>query len=101
MLQVCKSADGKYLSDDALETLDKTIKEEARKHLKSYPIILRSGNQFQYIEKLDDLMDKKYDDFKNIIKKQNRDYILKKAVPLVGVGVGTVAFGALALMKPR
>lgn len=99
MFQVCKSADGKYMSDAGLEELDRKKKEVARDHLKAYPRMLRSENQIQCLQKLDDLMDIKYNDFKEIIKTQNKDFMIKRAVQIAGVGVGAIGVVALSVMK--
>lgn len=61
--------------------------------------MLRSDNQIQCLQKLDDLMDIKYNDFKEIIKTQNKDFMIKRAVQIAGVGVGAVGVVALSVMK--
>lgn len=99
MTEVCKSADGKYMSDAGLEELNGKKKEVARDHLKAYPRMLRSENQIQCLQKLDDLMDIKYNDFKEIIKTQNKDFMIKRAVQIAGVGVGAIGVVALSVMK--
>lgn len=99
MTEVCESADGKYMSDAGLKELDGEKKEVARDHLKAYPRMLISDNQIQCLQKLDDLMDIKYNDFKEIIKTQNKDFMIKRAVQIAGVGVGAVGVVALSVMK--
>lgn len=99
MFQFCKSANGEYISEDGLRKVDKEIKYEAIKRLESYPRMLRMKNQSQCVKKLSDLMDMKYNDFKKIIEKQNRAFLLKKVVPAVGIGIGGVALCALGVKK--
>lgn len=99
MTEFCKSANGEYISEDGLRKVDKEIKYEAIKRLESYPRMLRMKNQSQCVKKLSDLMDMKYNDFKKIIEKQNRAFLLKKVVPAVGIGIGGVALCALGVKK--
>lgn len=99
MTKFCKSAKGEYISEDGLRENDKEIRDEAIEQLKLYPRMQTMKNLSRCEKKLSNSMDTKYDGFKKIIDKQNRDYVLTKiVVPAAGI-VGGVALGAFGLKK--
>lgn len=89
--------------EHTLKSHDDRIKKRAREHLQSYRRMKRAENQSECLEKLNDLMKRKYVDFKETIQKQNEDFFLKKVVPIIttiGIGIaGGVAWIAFSVKK--
>lgn len=89
--------------EHSLKSHDDRIKKKAREHLQSYPRMQRAENQSECLETLNDLMKKKYVDFKETIQKQNENFLLKRVAPFIatiGIGIaGGVALVAFNLKK--
>lgn len=75
------------MHDSQLESRDKEIREKARTALESYPRMQKSENRDECLKKLNNLMDGKYGDFKETIKKQNKNYVLDKFLQCAVVAV--------------
>lgn len=91
------------MSVDDLKQFEEKIKKEAVEELKLYPNyrMQSSENQSECLKKLNDLMNMKYNDFKETIKKQNRDFMLKKVLPTIALGIGGATLLALSVTKPK
>lgn len=75
------------MPESQFESGDKEIRQKARTALESYPRMQKSENQDECLKKLNDLMDGKYGDFKETIKKQNKKYALDKFLQCAVVAV--------------
>lgn len=104
MGKVCNLADGKSLTETELENHSKNIEEQAREKLKKTPRMQIPEHEFECLEQLNSLMEQKYEDLKEIMKKQNENLLLQKlantatttkdilkaAATGVGYAIGTV-----------
>lgn len=97
MFQICESANGTYMLEHSLKSHDDRIKKRALEHMKSYPRMQQRENQSECLEKLNDLMKKKYVDFKETIQKQNDNFLLKKVAPTIAT-IGVVIAGGVAMI---
>lgn len=106
MFQVCKLDDGVTLSEAELESHNTSIKVQAREKLKEIPRMQILEHEFECLEQLDVLMEQKYEDLKEITKRQNQNLLLqelakkaastKEIVKSIATGVG-VTIGAVAM----
>lgn len=103
------------LSEAELESHNKRIKVQAREKLKEIPRMQILEHELECLEQLDVLMEQKYEDLKEITKRQNQNVVLrelaKKAATTkeivisiatgvgVSIGAGVMALGAIFLRK--
>lgn len=103
------------LSEAELESHNKRIKVQAREKLKEIPRMQILEHELECLEQLDVLMEQKYEDLKEITKRQNQNVVLrelaKKAATTkeivksiatevgVSIGAGVMALGALSWRK--
>lgn len=103
------------LSEAELESHNKRIKVQAREKLKEIPRMQILEHELECLEQLDVLMEQKYEDLKEITKRQNQNVVLrelaKKAATTkeivksiatgvgVSIGAGVMALGAFLLRK--
>lgn len=90
------------MSEHILKSHDDRIKKKAREHLQSYRRMQPAENQSECLEKLNELMKRKYVDFKETIQKQNEDFWRKVSpiIKTIGIGIaGVVACIAFSVKK--